>query len=529
MEENKNPAVVKAEKLADIGTVVERETSPIESKKTVKQREKELKMLEKQKNIDELQRERAEKDRLKRQSKDVKFREKSCCKKDSETKSSRSNGRNFWVGTSLVLALLSIILGGLFAREKTVVSSLDREVENGYKKSFYSAVDYTDELALNLDKFLVSTDRESAQKYLVDIAVDAEMLEDNLQQLPIHDESKFYTAKLVNQVADYSKYLNKKLISGGSVLDEELKNVKRLDDGVKSLQHQLGKMSEKMTDGFTFSDMKSDNFVIEGFNELENSSMDYPALIYDGPFSDSRADVKAKGLNEKEVTLEQAKKTAQNQFSKFGVKDLNYEGEVSGKVTAYCFTADSDLGSLYMQVSKAGGKLIMFTASENSVNMSARSDKSKDSEDISAGENFLSSLGITDMKAVWTAKSDGVSVINFAGYQNETIIYPDLIKLKVKNGKVIGMEAYDYYLNHEERGILSPTVSEQTAIDKASTHLAVKNVRKALIPVGAREELSFEVMGELDGATYYVYISATTGKQLQLFKVVEGTEGVLLR
>ena len=47
MEENKNPAVIKAEKLADIGTVVERETSPIATQKTVKEREKELKALKK--------------------------------------------------------------------------------------------------------------------------------------------------------------------------------------------------------------------------------------------------------------------------------------------------------------------------------------------------------------------------------------------------------------------------------------------------------------------------------------------------
>ena len=502
MEDNKNPAVIKAEKLADIGTVVEMETSPVNNKKTLKQREKELKALKKQNKRDNLQHER----------------------------NYKNNGKNFWVATSLILALSTIVLGGLFVNKLTQTSSLDMEVENTYKKSFYSAVDYADELSLNMDKFLVSTDRESAQKYLVDIAVDAEMLEDNLQQLPIHDESKYYTAKLVNQVADYAKYLNNKLIVGDALIDEELKNVKRLDNGIKSLQRQLGDMSDKITDGFTFSDMKEDSFVIEGFNELENSSMDYPALIYDGPFSDGRANVKAKGLTGAQVSLEVATETAKKAFKNYGVKDLNYEGEVSGKMTAYCFTADSDIGSIYVQVSKVGGKVIMFTANKSSQNTDLmRSDKSKDSEDISAGENFLSWLGIGDMKAVWTAKADGVSVINFAGYKNDTIIYPDLIKLKVENGIVIGMESYDYYLNHEDRKVVEPKVSEKVAVEKVASHLAVKNVRKAIVPIGLGEELAYEVMGEVDGATYYAYISATTGKQLQLFKVVEGTEGVLLR
>ena len=91
----------------------------------------------------------------------------------------------------------------------------------------------------------------------------------------------------------------------------------------------------------------------------------------------------------------------------------------------------------------------MFTVSSKSTtNDIMRSDKSKDSEDISSGETFLKSLGLDDMKAVWTAKSNGVSVINFAYHQDGVIVYSDLIKIKVENGTVTGMESFDYYLNH---------------------------------------------------------------------------------
>ena len=50
-----------------------------------------------------------------------------------------------------------------------------------------------------------------------------------------------------------------------------------------------------------------------------------------------------------------------------------------------------------------------------------------------------------------------------------------------------------------------------------------------VIPFGTRaEKLAYEFSGEIDGSTYYVYIDATTGKQLQTFKVVSSENGTLL-
>ena len=59
--------------------------------------------------------------------------------------------------------------------------------------------------------------------------------------------------------------------------------------------------------------------------------------------------------------------------------------------------------------------------------------------------------------------------------------------------------------------------------------MEVKTCRLALVPVGnSNERLCYEFMGELDGSTFYVYIDAVNGRQVEMFKVVEGTEGTLL-
>jgi germination protein YpeB len=158
-----------------------------------------------------------------------------------------------------------------------------------------------------------------------------------------------------------------------------------------------------------------------------------------------------------------------------------------------------------------------------------RSDKSKDSEDIAGAENFLHRLGIDNMKAVWTTKVHGVSVINFVTQIDGVIVYPDMIKVKVYRGDVVGFESFEYYLNHTDRKIEKPIVLESDAKMMLSSSLVVKNSRLAIVPKGDKEELCYEFMCESNGVTYYAYISAITKKQIELFEVQNGTEGVLLR
>ena len=533
MEENKkNPALEKAESIT-IKEVVEVETHP-EKKVDYKKSRVKKQGIKIPKNgaydgVEYYAKSAKNNNVIKKEKARKVQKNDNVVKKERKNDNVAKNERFLRAGVG-VLAIFSAVLGSLLTYKTVMVENSTAEVDSIYKKSFYSTVDYIDELDLNIDKFLVTEDGIAAQTYLSEIATLSELAEDNFQQLPLPDENKFYTAKLINQVGDYSKYLNKKIVDGTPVSDEDVKAVRQLSKGVKELKKALAQMSEDMQGDFRFENMKERKFVLSGFEDLQNASMEYPALIYDGPFSDGRNDLPVKGLSGDEVGVDTARLSLEKTFKNLGVKNLESAGEVNGRVTAYCFTGEVENGALYAQVSKVGGKVLMFTVSSNATkDAQMRSDKSKDSEDISAGENFLAQIGIDNMKAVWTAKSDGVSVINFAYQSDGVIVYADLIKLKVQNATVIGMEGFDYYLNHTKRDISAPMLSEEQALAKVSKNLSVKNGRLALIPIGNREELSYEFMAEEGDSTYYIYISATNGRQLQLFKVVEGTEGTLLR
>ena len=143
----------------------------------------------------------------------------------------------------------------------------------------------------------------------------------------------------------------------------------------------------------------------------------------------------------------------------------------------------------------------------------------------------MESLGVTDMKPVWSNLSNNVYTINLAYAINDIPVYSDLIKVRVcaDTGKVLGMEAITYYTNHTERTVEKPVLSEMEAQEKVSSNIQIETGRLAIVPVGnSAEKLCYEFMGEYDGSTYYVYIDAVTGHQVEMFKVIQSTEGTLL-
>ncbi|MBO5713495.1 MAG: PepSY domain-containing protein, partial [Clostridia bacterium] len=82
--------------------------------------------------------------------------------------------------------------------------------------------------------------------------------------------------------------------------------------------------------------------------------------------------------------------------------------------------------------------------------------------------------------------------------------------------------------NHKQRVVGEVKLSNDEAKLKVSSKINVETTRLALIPAGNKEVLAYEFTGEYKGETYYVYINAKTGAEVDIFKVVKTTEGDLL-
>lgn len=450
-------------------------------------------------------------------------------RRDRQRNKDRNKGVGGWLAAVITLSIATLVLASVLTFTFLMPSAEDNMLEATYHKSFYDTVEQVDNIDLNLSKALATADSGALQRYLVDTAINSELAENDIQQLPLQDESKHYTTKLINQIGDFSKYLNNKLINGEKLTKSDYATLRELYNANSNLKDGLQKMMGKMSNDYAFSAMidggKSD-IVIEGFTDLQNLSVQYPELIYDGPFSDGLNNREIKGLNGAQIDQAHARDAFNKLFAEYGVKEVKNTGETVAQIE--CFNVEGVINgdTAFAQFSKQGGKLIMFSyaGSCNEVRCS-------EENAVEVAQEFLIAQGVENMKPVWINLSNNLYTINFAFEQGGVIVYSDLIKVRVcaETQMVIGYEATTYYTNHTERVIDKPVLSETQAKSKVLSNISVESARLAVVPIGqTSEKLCYEFAGEYDGSTFYIYIDAISGKQVEMFKVIESTEGKLL-
>lgn len=449
--------------------------------------------------------------------------------KNDENSKKGCKKRKGLIGAVITLSVIAIALASTLTIKMILPSSADKALESSYAKAFYNTVEYVDNIDLNLSKTFASKDKKAMQGYLIDTAINSELAENDLQTLPLHDESKFYTTKLVNQIGDYSKYLNDKLIKGQSLTEQDMQTLYQLYQANKSFRSALNDMINGMGPDYSFSSMSSggnSNIVNNGFNELQNLSVEYPELIYDGPFSDGITSREIKGLSGEEISSSTAQERFKLIFADYNLENVQSVGETNANIE--CFNVQGEIKgeTLYAQISKKGGKLVMFAYAG-----SCKGQNIEQSQAEQVAKEFLEKADIFGMKAVWTNLENNVYTFNFAYETQGVIVYSDLVKVRVcaETGMVIGLEASSYYTNHTERIIEPATLSQKGAMQSVSDNIEIASSRLALVPVGVSgEKLCYEFSGVYDDETYYVYIDAISGEQVELFRVIKSTEGQLL-
>lgn len=516
----------------------EREKNQKEKIKIAKKQEKERLLREKRDLKEQLKEEKREKKlALKNETKEEKRARISAIKQEKARQ--RQQKRNLkknkgsiggWLAAVIslgtaCLALVSVLTFYMMGDRR--FSSND--FSYSYRQNFSDLVDYVDNIDVNLCKVLASSDEREQQKLFGEISSQSQLAEHGLQNLPISYENKYNTAKFINQLGDYSKYLNNRLIDGFSITEEEYSNVEMLYERNVILKNNLLSINNEIKGGAKIEELfkNGDSFGVKTFAEMENQSLDYPQLIYDGPFSDGLTNREVKGLTGEKISSTEAEEKFKNYFEGYALNTFEFLGEVNGQYEGYNFRAQDENGvEVFAQISKKGGKLLNFNYSKE-----CKEGSLSERECIANGEKFLKSLGIRGMKAVWAETNGYMTTVNYAYEQDGVIYYSDLIKLNIcrEKGQVFGMEARNYYLNHTERKDVTFKLSKNEALLKVNSDMEIESVRKAVVPFGTTSEKAcWEVAGEINGSKYYIYVDALNGREVNIFKVVETDEGNLL-
>ena len=448
------------------------------------------------------------------------------CKIENDRKAGKiSKFKSAVVGLSLAVAILSVTtlgLGVAYGVTQDKVDAYGTQLESVYQKNYYELVDNVNNADMEMSKLLNATNSAYQKKMLTEIASASKNMQNNIALLPLTGEDVLESVRFVNQLSGYTTILEEKLANGEDLTEEDLAMLQELHIALISMKDNLNDISMNMRDGYSIltasNEMNGDlNVFTVDFNKIKANDVDYPTMIYDGPFSDSVVNKKIKGLNGQEVTSEDAGAVLGKVFK--DISSYTYNGKTEGKFETYNFDVmTSDNQELYAQVTIQGGH-VLTVSGQNASDVK--------NFDMATGEKialeFAKANGVENPEIVWSEELNNQAYFNITPKENGIILYPDLVKVKVdlEYGNVIGYDAISYYTNHTDRNLGS--ASDVTV--SLPSGFTVITKRLVLAPLDYnREVLCYEYQCEKEGITYYFYFNAKTGEEENILKVVETTD-----
>ena len=134
------------------------------------------------------------------------------------------------------------------------------------------------------------------------------------------------------------------------------------------------------------------------------------------------------------------------------------------------------------------------------------------------------------MEETYYLKQEGIVTINYAYKQDNVIMYPDLIKVKVAldNGEILGIETTGYLNNHTVRDISNVKITEDEAKKDLNQDLEITSSGMAMIPTEWETEiLCYEFKGKVDDKEFLVYINAENGREEDILIITNTPNGTL--
>ena len=280
----------------------------------------------------------------------------------------------------------------------------------------------------------------------------------------------------------------------------------------------------------------NDNLERSSFLSIEEDLHQYTGLIYDGAFSENQSNFKGDGLTGEEINREEAENKIRYFIGEDRIKEVssNFENE-NGRIIVYNFDIHlSNDSSTMISISKKGGHVV-------EMNNSREIGKSEISEEeaVNRGKEFLDSKSIYNMKETYYMNNNNVLTVNYAYTQNDVIIYPDLIKLKIAldNGEILGFESTNYLNSHKEnRELSSVNLPMEEALKRVNPKIQVMGINLAIIPTEYNTEiLCWEIKGKIKSEAndsevendFLVYINVNNGKEEDILLIVDTPNGTL--
>lgn len=429
-----------------------------------------------------------------------------------------------------------LFLAGCVFKTQAENIQLRRSVSNSYSRAFSELTASLEKMDTALQKGQYVTTSTMLCSLCNEVYAQSQVAQQALGQLPLANVELEQTATFLSTVGDYALALSQSAGRSGTYEEEAHTNWQELSQTASTLSQQLDELQLSLIDGqFDIGDIEQAETRLEseeltgdissdGYKSVEAEFPETPSLIYDGPFSQHLTDREATLLKgERELTEEEAAAQLQKLL---GRKEFVFSGTVGGDIPAYAFTCQAELGTCTIYLTKQGGKLLSFIT-EGTPSRQVLSVE----QGIDTAEDLLESLGYDDMEESYYQLRNNILTVNFCYEDEDVRCYPDLVKVSVsmEDGSALSYEGQGYLVNHRQRNIERPAVSERDARETISSLLSIRESNLAIIPTrGEYEVLCWEFLCRTeDGESVLVYINAQTGEEEKLLLLIEDEHGTL--
>lgn len=429
--------------------------------------------------------------------------------------------KKHWITAAVIVAaVLVAALAVALSFMADMKEDYETQLDNIYKKSFYEATDSLKDVELKLSKVSVSEGAANQKALLSELWMNTEIAQNNLAQLSSKDGNMEKVIKFLNQMGDYCLCLAKKV--GDTPLSEaEKEKLDSLHKIVKKLQESLTAANDSISHNATLVGKLDEGIQLLGdcYEHFNNdSNIEYPEMIYDGPFSDALTIRDAKYLNTLPKVTQQESEAKLRLIIK-DTKQLEYLGRVDGNIPSFRYTVTTQGGKGQAQISESGGLLVLYNAQQET------DGEAMQSEQLQAkGKELLESMGYDDLKLVWVTPAESAVYLNYVYYNYDTVFYPDFVKLKLSadTGELLGLDATGYAYNHIERTAPQPAATIEQARQAVSTKLTIADERICVMPTKWNTEIAaYEFKCTKGEDTFYIYIDANTLEEVNILKVVD--------
>lgn len=408
-------------------------------------------------------------------------------------------------------------------------------VQDEYNRSMYELVRYVKNVDLELTKLQIITDKRLIITTLADIWRQSNLAKENLANLPIVQDNMGNTSKYLTQVSDYSHSLMDIVSRGNNISEEQYANIVKLNTS----STELLKITNNIYDDLNSGRLKWDevaklgneqldeNVAVSNIESISETFVEYEGLIYDGAYSNHMIEITPKNLSENIVTEEQAKTNIINIFGEENIEYVNFIGESNNQLDLLEYEVKlkeyTQVRDIFM--TKRDGKLYLMISDKNVSEQKITVDNAKE-----LGKKFLEKIEINNVTDTYYIITENLVTINYAAVQNEAILYPDLIKVKIAldDGEICSVETGGYTFNHIDRDNLSPSLIIEEAQSKINKNLEIESKNLAIIPTESKKELLvYEFKGTINEKKCIIYINALTGEEENILMIIDTPNGTL--